>query len=117
MLENRDFHMPEAPFVCDLMAGGSGFVSSVDVRALGHAIVQLGGGRLRQDDELDLCVGLDRVVRIGQAVESSTPLLRIHARDRESADHVGGTIRNAFVLCEEPPNVSPLVGSRIDSNP
>ena len=109
--------MPEASFVCDLTAGGSGFVSSVDVRALGHAVVQLGGGRLRQDDELDLSVGLDRVVRIGQAFEPDTPLLRIHARDRESADRVEETIRNAFVLSENPPKVSPLVGSRIDSIP
>lgn len=115
LLENPDVHMPEASFVCDLTAGGSGFVSSVDVRALGHAVVQLGGGRLRQDDELDLSVGLDRVVRIGQALESDTPLLRIHARDRESADRAGETIRNAFVLSENPPEVSPLVGSRIDS--
>jgi thymidine phosphorylase len=107
--------MPEASFVCDLTAGGSGFVSSVDVRALGLAVVQLGGGRLSQDDELDLSVGLDRVVRKGQALEPDTPLLRIHARDRESADRVGDSIRNAFALSENPPEVSPLVGSRIDS--
>ena len=115
LLENQDAHLPEAPCVWDLPAGGSGFLSTVDVRALGHAVVQLGGGRLKQDDELDLSVGFDRIARVGQALEPDTPLLRIHARDRESAERVGASIRNAFVLSEEPPEVSPLLGSRIDS--
>jgi thymidine phosphorylase len=115
LLDNSDAHLPEAPCVCDLPAGGSGFLSTVDVRALGHAVVQLGGGRLSQDDELDLSVGFDRIARAGQPLEPDTPLLRIHARDRESAERVGATILNAFVLGEEPPEVFPLLGSRIDS--
>ena len=99
----------------DLPAGDKGFVSTVDVRALGNAVVQLGGGRLRQDDELDLSVGLDRVATIGQALESDSPLLRIHARNRESAQRVGEIVRNAFVLSTEPPGDSLLIGARIDS--
>jgi thymidine phosphorylase len=117
LVDNPDAHLPEAPCVCDLPAGGSGFLSTVDVRALGHAVVQLGGGRLKQDDELDLSVGLDRIARVGQPLEPDVPLLRIHARDRESAERVGDSIRNAFVLSEDPPEVSRLLGSRIDSNP
>jgi thymidine phosphorylase len=117
LLDKPDEHLPDASFVLDLPAGSKGFVSTVDVRALGHAVVQLGGGRLKQDDELDLSVGLDGIAGIGQALEPDTPLLRIHARDRESAERVGVSIRNAFVLSEESPEASPLVGSRIDSNP
>jgi len=117
LLDNPDAHLTEASCVLDLTAGGKGFVSTVDVRALGHAVVQLGGGRLKQDDELDLSVGLDRIARVGQALEPDTPLLRIHARDEESAERVIASVRNAFVLSEEPPEVSPLLGSRIDSNP
>jgi len=117
LLENPDAHLSEAPCIVDLPAGASGFASAIDARALGHAVVQLGGGRLRQDDELDLSVGLDRIARVGQALEPDTPLLRIHARNRESADRIGVSVRNAFVLSEDPPELSPLVGSRIDSNP
>ena len=117
LLENPDAHLSEAPCIVDLPAGASGFASAIDARALGHAVVQLGGGRLRQDDELDLSVGLDRIARVGQALEPDTPLLRIHAPNRESADRIGVSVRNAFVLSEDPPELSPLVGSRIDSNP
>ena len=113
--ENPDAHLSEAPCIVDLPAGASGFASAIDARALGHAVVQLGGGRLRQDDELDLSVGLDRIARVGQALEPDTPLLRIHAPNRESADRMV-SVRNA-VLSEDPPELSPLVGSRIDSNP
>ena len=115
LVENSNAHLPDAPCVLDLPAGGSGFVSTIDVRALGHAVVQLGGGRLKQDDVLDLSVGLDRIARVGQALEPDVPLLRIHARDEESAERVIASVRNAFVLSEEPPEASPLLGSRIDS--
>ena len=115
LLDRPGNHLSEAPFVCDLPAGSAGFVSSIDVRALGHAVVALGGGRLRQDDELDLSVGLDRIARVGLAVEPDTPLLRIHASGRESADRVAEGLRTAFVLSAEAPPPSLLVGSRIDS--
>lgn len=115
LLDHPDTHLPKASFILDLPAGDKGFVSTVDVRALGNAVVQLGGGRLRQDDELDLSVGLDRVATIGQALESDSPLLRIHARNRESAQRVGEIVRNAFVLSTEPPGDSLLIGARIDS--
>ena len=115
LLDKPDAHLTEASFVFDLPAGDKGFVSKVDVRALGNAVVQLGGGRLRQDDQLDLTVGLDRMARVGQFLEPDTPLLRVHARDEESAERVGETIRAAFEVSEDPPEVSSLLGSRIDS--
>jgi thymidine phosphorylase len=115
LLEKPDAHLPDSSFVLDLPAGGKGFVSTVDVRALGNAVVQLGGGRLRQDDQLDLSVGLDRMARVGQFLEPDTPLLRVHARDEKSAHRVAETIRTAFEVSEDPPEVSCLLGSRIDS--
>jgi thymidine phosphorylase len=115
LLDNPDAHLTEASFVFDLPADRKGFVSKVDVRALGNAVVQLGGGRLRQDDQLDLSVGLDRMARVGQFLAPDTPLLRVHARDEKSAHRVAETIRTAFEVSEDPPEVSSLLGSRIDS--
>ena len=86
-----------------------------DARILSAAFVRLGILYQLQDDVLDLSVGLDRIARVGQALEPDVPLLSIHARDEESADRVEETIRNAFVFSEEPPEASPLLGSRIDS--
>jgi hypothetical protein len=73
-------------------------VDAIDTRALGEAVVQLGGGRLKQDDRLDLAVGLSDIARIGQEVDSGTPLLRIHAASEEAARAVAGHLRAAFTV-------------------
>jgi thymidine phosphorylase len=46
-------------------------VAAIDTRALGEAVVQLGGGRLKQDDRLDLAVGLSDIARIGEEVDTA----------------------------------------------
>ena len=43
-----------------------GVVSAVDVRAVGIAIVGLGGGRAREDDRVDHSVGLTEVAALGE---------------------------------------------------
>jgi len=45
-----------------------GFVASIDVRAVGLAVVELGGGRSRAADEVDPAVGLTELARIGAEV-------------------------------------------------
>src|SRR5205823_9472389 len=55
----RDFvdavekHLPRAPVVQPVKPPWAGTVSSVDVRALGIAVVELGGGRRKADDQID----------------------------------------------------------------
>ena len=61
-------------------------VSAVDVRAVGIAIVNLGGGRAREDDVVDHSVGLTDVAALGERVDpGARPLAILHARDDESA--------------------------------
>ena len=89
--------------------------AAIDARALGEAVVRLGGGRLKQDDRLDLAVGLSDVARIGQAVDGEAPLLRIHAASEEAARAVAGPLRrrlHAFgcrghAAAPDPPKGSP----------
>jgi thymidine phosphorylase len=59
--------LPAAKVMVDIHPDEAGVVSAIDTRALGEAVVQLGGGRLRQDDRLDLAVGLSDIARIGRA--------------------------------------------------
>ena len=115
-MDNPDAYLPSSPCQFDLAAKSGGVVSQIKTRALGLAVVHLGGGRLRQDDELDLSVGLDRIAEIGQTVEPGDPLLRIHAKDAESARQVATELEDAFLVSEEAPAVPALIGSRISSN-
>ena len=61
----------------------AGTVSAVDVRAVGLAVVALGGGRTREDDPVDHSVGLTEVAAPGEEVApGGRPLAMVHARTR-----------------------------------
>ena len=81
-------------------------VSAINVRALGIAIINLGGGRTRETDTIDHSVGLTEVAALGERAEpEERPLAVIHARDLESARRAGDAIRTAYLLGEEPPEI------------
>ena len=50
--------LPRAPVLVDAMPEAHGFVVGIDVRAVGLAVVELGGGRARAADAIDPAVGL-----------------------------------------------------------
>ncbi len=105
--------LPAAKVMVDIHPGETGHVAAIDARALGEAVVRLGGGRLKQDDRLDLAVGLSEVARIGQAVDGEAPLLRIHAASEEAARAVAGPLRAAFTLSDTEVTPPPLIHERI----
>jgi thymidine phosphorylase len=73
---------------------------------VGIAIVNLGGGRAREDDVVDHSVGLTEVAALGERVEpGGRPLALLHARDEESARRAARAVRAAFVLGEAPGEV------------
>ena len=84
-----------------------GHVVSMDTRALGLAVVELGGGRSRSEDTIDPAVGLEDVISIGES--SARPLATIHARDESSWQQAAETLKKAThfsTLKQEP---TPLI--------
>jgi thymidine phosphorylase len=92
--------LPAAPVVRDVPSAAGGIVAEIDGRALGLAVVRLGGGRLRGDERIDPSVGLDRIVRLGDAVAPGDPLARVHAADAAAADAAAEAVRDAIRIGE-----------------
>lgn len=70
--------MPKAKFQTPIYLKKSGFITNIDNRELGMILVHLGGGRKTINDELDLSVGLENVLKIGQKVDENTPFAILH---------------------------------------
>jgi len=105
--------LPAARVMVDVHPGDAGHVGRIDTRSLGEVVVHLGGGRLRQDDRIDLAVGLTDIARIGDRVDPTRPLARIHAASEEAARAVAAQIRGAFTLVNDAPDAPPLIHERI----
>ena len=107
--QSANNHLPDASIVRDVCSLRAGFVSAIDTRAIGLAVVQLGGGRTHPDDEIDLSVGLDRIVRLGDRLEVGELICRIHAASEVAAEHVKDIITQAVVIDEKPVDISPVL--------
>ena len=80
----------------------AGFVEEIDVRAVGLAVVELGGGRARAADAIDPAVGLTELAAIGAEVgpDARSPAsMRATRPKREAA---AKRLRAAYRLGEAP---------------
>jgi thymidine phosphorylase len=110
LLERADAHLPAAPVVRAIDAERPGRVASVDVRAVGIAVVGLGGGRTRETDPVDHSVGFTDVAALGERVgPGEQPLAVVHARDEASAERAGGELRRAVTVGDGSVQPTPTV--------
>ena len=107
LLENYQGHLPRAPFVRPVFA--QGIVTAVNARAVGNAIIELGGGRREVGQALDLSVGFSDIAVIGTALDSSTPLAVIHAASEDDAAAAERNLLAAVSLGDEAPAERPVV--------
>ncbi|MGK9164767.1 thymidine phosphorylase [Inquilinus limosus] len=114
ILEKADDHLSAAPVVRPIAAERDGVVAAVDARAIGVAIVALGGGRTKPEDGIDHAVGLTEIAAIGESVgPKGRPLALLHACDEAAADQAAAAIRAAVTVAEAAPAQPPLVAERI----
>jgi thymidine phosphorylase len=108
-LERPDSHLPRAPVVFPVLAPQSGVVGAIDTRALGLAVITLGGGRRAPDDLIDHAVGLTHLVGHGARIEKGEPLAMVHAEDEPHAAEAARMVAAAYTFGAAPsPSPSPV---------
>ena len=112
-VENYDSHLEKAEIVRPVYASSSGIIQQIDTRALGMAVVALGGGRLRAADEIDYAVGLTEVISLGELADSTRPVAWVHARSEAQFEQTAAVIRNAIQVGEASMTLPPSVYRRI----
>jgi thymidine phosphorylase len=105
----RDAALPPAPLQLAVPAPRAGFVDRIDVRALGFAVVALGGGRSRPGQAVDPRVGLSAVLPLGTAVAAGDALAVVHAASADAADAALRAVQAAMHLGEAAPAAAPPV--------
>jgi thymidine phosphorylase len=96
LIEAPDRYLPAAPVIRPVWPKTPGTIVAIDTRAVGLAVVALGGGRRRPEDEIDLSVGFSELAFVGETVEAEQPLGWVHARDEASAAEAIQTLQMAY---------------------
>jgi pyrimidine-nucleoside phosphorylase len=98
-----------APVVVELKSSKAGFISRCDARIIGEVVRDLGGGRLTKESVINYDVGIDRLLKPGEAVQRGATLARIHAIDSKQAAAASERLKTAFEIRAKPHRVAPLI--------
>ena len=112
-VEKSAGHMESAPLVEEIYAPDQGFVSAINTRGVGMAVVALGGGRTRSSDPIDYAVGLDWLAGVGQAIDVAQPIARVHARDEATLAEAKKRVLAAYEIGDAVPLETPLIIERV----
>lgn len=100
LLEKPANHLAVAPVARPVFAEAAGTVAAIDTRAVGLAVVALGGGRVRPQDPIDHAVGIVALVGLGEEVGPDRPLGVVHARDEAGFVAANLRLREAYRIGE-----------------
>ena len=108
--------LPQAECVEVYYAPSAGTIVEVEPRAIGRAVVQMGGGRQQVDDAVDPTVGFVITARPGQEVHTSEPLASIFARDEAGVALARAALDRAIRIGEGRAGPLPLVAARVTAH-
>jgi pyrimidine-nucleoside phosphorylase len=106
--------LPQAGAVEVYRAPQGGVVAAVEPRRIGRAILELGGGRVRIEDQIDHAVGFVITVKPGDEVRTGDPIASVFARDDAGAAGGLAALGEAIVIGGEG-RLTPLISHRVTS--
>ncbi len=92
-----------------LLAPHAGYVRVIDARLVGAAAADLGAGRQKKEDPLDLSAGIVLLAKIGDRVEAGQPLAQLLTGDPDRLVVALGRLETAFQIGPAPVDPPALV--------
>ena len=98
LVEHPGKYLTSAPITKACMPAAAGRIAAIDTRAIGVALIELGGGRLRAQDKIDHRVGFSEFKGVGKEVGPDQPICLIHAVDGASWERAAAAVRQAVQI-------------------
>lgn len=92
---------PQAQKKQEIKSNSDGYVNSIDALNFGKALVQLGGGRLRKEDDVDPGVGFILNKKVGKKVEKGELLYTVLFNDENKLRNADDYLKNAVKVGEQ----------------
>jgi pyrimidine-nucleoside phosphorylase len=108
--------LPQAKLIEEYFAPCAGYIAEIAADEIGIASFELGAGREKKSDAIDLAVGLRLSIKVGDFVEQGTPLVKIYANDEAKIAPCRARLEKAIVYSDSPVERLPLFYGTIDGN-
>ena len=100
-MSSHDNHLKIKAIKKDILSTQSGWVKEIKTRDLGLILIELGGGRKQVTDKINFNVGYDQVLRVGDKVDASTPLLTVYTNSEDDYENVRKKIEDCFIIADK----------------
>ncbi|MBP8983234.1 MAG: thymidine phosphorylase [Coprothermobacter sp.] len=101
--------LPMAKSVHELRAQQSGYLTFVDTKEVGMAVVELGGGRKKKEDNIDHGVGIKFLVEGGSKVDAGDIVALVYFNNENTLNSALKRLEHAFTITETEPQERPLI--------
>ncbi|MCF4129118.1 thymidine phosphorylase [Methylobacterium sp. SyP6R] len=101
LVAHPERHLPAAPVIRPVVPPQGGRVAAIATRAIGVAVIGLGGGRTRPEDRIDHAVGVTDLAPVGAEVGPDRPLAMVQARSEAEAERAAADIVAAYRIGPE----------------
>jgi thymidine phosphorylase len=95
--------------VKEIQSRRTGCISGCNARVIGEVVRDLGGGRRNKESTINHEVGIDRLAKIGETVESGATLARVHAASAADAELACQRVLAAFEISDTVTQPSPVL--------
>ena len=85
-------------YMKEIHAQDDGFVVSINSKKIGEALVCLGGGRLRKDEDIDYAVGFEFSKKVGDRVKKGDTILTVLYNDKDKFEDAFSYIEEAIYI-------------------
>ena len=100
-IEKFNNYLPSSNFVGEIRPSNSGTINNIETRKLGLLLIELGGGRKKIEDKIDYSVGYEEVKNVGDDVDPSASLLKVHTSSKEIFEKYKEEIKKCFILSDQ----------------
>jgi thymidine phosphorylase len=111
-VERSAAYLASAPVTLAFKASRSGFLARMDARAIGIALIDLGGGRRNTTDAIDHAVGFSGFRAVGTKLAAGDTIALVHAADQAAATRAIATLEQSVTVAGEQTLSRPVVLER-----
>jgi len=109
ILSTHEKHLEISAIKKDIFSTKSGWLEKIKTRDLGLILIELGGGRKQVTDKINFNVGYNNVLRVGDKVESSLPLVTVYVKSESDYENVRKKIEECFIISDKKVNELPQI--------
>jgi thymidine phosphorylase len=106
-------YLKPAPAVKPVIAKRTGYVTRMNARTIGVELIDLGGGRRKTADALDLAVGFSQFLPVGTKVATGDTLALVHAASEDAANSAAAVLGRIIHIDDPVPTLRPTISARI----